>query len=341
MAQRTPKHHGRHATVRTGATAAIPDLLRSLGASPARVFAEAKVDPALFDDPERKIALTALGRLIHRCVARTGCQHFGLLMGQRASLQTLGLVGLMVRYSPDVGTALRSLANYVHLHNRGAVVTLAVTAETAMLSFGIRHPNVEAVDQIGDGAVALMVSMLRTLCGPDWHPVEVWFAHRRPGDVRPFRRFFQAPMRFDAEQNAVVFAADWLDRRLPAADAALQRLLQQQIDALEARHSDEFPDQVRSVLRTGLVTGHASAEQVAALFSMHSRTLSRRLASFGTTFKALADEGRFEIALQMLQDTSLDVGKIAHSLDYADSSAFTRAFRRWTGTTPTDWRAKH
>ena len=74
--------------------------------------------------------------------------------------------------------------------------------------------------------------------------------------------------------------------------------------------------------------------------SMHSRTLSRRLNDFDTGFQELVDEGRFEIARQLLANTALDVRQIAASLDYADASAFTRAFRRWSGTTPAVWRAQ-
>ena len=75
---------------------------------------------------------------------------------------------------------------------------------------------------------------------------------------------------------------------------------------------------------------------------MHTRTLSRRLEEFGTSFREIADEIRFEIAQQLLRQTSLDVGEIAASLGYARASAFTRAFRRWSGSTPTIWRAtKH
>jgi AraC-like DNA-binding protein len=74
---------------------------------------------------------------------------------------------------------------------------------------------------------------------------------------------------------------------------------------------------------------------------MHSRTLTRRLEAHGTSFKVLADQGRFEIALQMLRNTSLGVQEIAAVLDYADASAFTRAFRRWSATTPAVWRAQN
>jgi AraC-like DNA-binding protein len=186
----------------------------------------------------------------------------------------------------------------------------------------------------------MMFNIMRSLCGPDWKPIETMFAHRKPEDVRPFRQFFQAPLRFDAERNALVFSSAWLNRRLPAADPELRQLLQKQIDALDARLHDDFPEQVRSVLRSALLTGHAKADYVAALFSIHSRTLNRRLNAFGTTFRELVDECRFEITGRMLEDSAMDMNTIAALLDYADASAFTRAFRRWSGTTPVVWRAQ-
>jgi len=148
-------------------------------------------------------------------------------------------------------------------------------------------------------------------------------------------------MSFDAEQYAVVFSGEWLGRRLSSDDPMLRRLLQQQIDALEARHGDDFPGQVRSVLRTGLLTRHGSADQIAALFSIHSRTLHRRLKEFGTNFHQLVEECRFEIARQMLEDSTMSVSRIASALDYTDPSAFIRAFRRWAGSTPAQWRLGH
>jgi AraC-like DNA-binding protein len=340
MGQQSSGQPSGDATLRIGTISALPAILRSLGADPAEVLAEAGFALEQFEDPDNLVSLVARGRLIAHCVARTGCQHLGLLVGQRGGLHSLGLVGLLVKYSPDVQAALHSLVSYFHLHARGVMTTLVVDEDVAMLSYGIYAPDVLATDQIGDGAVAMLLNIMRTLCGPDWRPIEARFARRKPQDVRPFRRLCRAPLRFDAEQNALVFSADWLERRLPAADPELQRLLQKQIDALEVKHGDDFPAHVRSVLRATLMTDHASADQVAALFSMHSRTLSRRLHASGTSFQELVDEGRFEIARQLLANTALDVRQIAASLDYADASAFTRAFRRWSGTTPAVWRAQ-
>jgi AraC-like DNA-binding protein len=250
-------------------------------------------------------------------------------------------MGLLVKYSPDVGTALRSLVRYMHLHVRGATTSLDVNGGSAMLTYEIHEPGVEAVDQVCDGAVAVMHNIMRELCGPDWRPTEAWFAHRRPDDVGPFRRFFRVPLRFDAEEFGLLFSAGYLNRRLPEVDDELRRLLQRQIDLLEVRYRDDFPEQVRGMLHTALLTGHAKADQVAAFFGIHSRTLNRRLNAFGIGFQQLLDQSRFEIARQMLEDSAMEASQIGELLGYAAPGVFTRAFRRWSGNTPAQWRAAH
>jgi AraC-like DNA-binding protein len=337
MAPRNPAD----STVRMGTALAIPDVLRSLGANPEEVLAELGYDLKLFDDPERRIPVAARNRLVSHCATRTDCPHFGLLAGQQNGLHSFGLLGLLVKYSPDVGTALRSLVRYFRLHVSGATLGLVVEGDTALMTWEVHQSAAEAVDHIGDAAVATMQNILRALCDPDWRPTEAWFAHRKPADVGPFRRFFRVPLRFDAEQFALVFSTRHLNRRLPVNDDELRHLLQSQIDTLEARHGDDFPEQVRSVLRTALITGHARADQVAVLFGMHSRTLNRRLNDFGMGFQQLMDESRFEIARQMLEGSAMEISQIAELLDYAAPGVFTRAFRRWSGTTPAQWRAAH
>jgi AraC-like DNA-binding protein len=325
-------------TVRMGTSLAIPDLLRRLGADPKQVLAEAGYGLELFDDPENRVSLAVHNRIVEHCAVRTGCQHFGLLIGQQDGLQSFGLVGLLVKYSPDVGTAVRSFVRYLHLHVRGAAVELAVDGPTAMLTWQIHEPGIVAVDHVGDGAVAVLYNILRELCGPDCRPSEARFAHHMPADVGPFRRFFRVPLRFDAEQFALVFPASLLKHRLSVVDEELRRLLQAQIDLLETRHPGDFPEQVRSVLRTAITTGQSKAEQVAALFGMRSRTLNRRLDEFGLGFQQLVDETRFEFARQLLEGSAMEIGAISELLGYAAPGAFTRAFQRWSGTTPAEWR---
>lgn len=326
-------------TVRIGAALAIPAVLESLGADPARVLAGAGVDIALFDDADNLIGFAERSRLVRHCVTQTGCDHFGLLVGSHNGLDSLGLVGLLMRYAPDVRTALDNMGRYLHLHSRGGATSLTLDGSSAVLSFVIHLPRTVASDQICDGAVAFMLNLLRSLCGPDWAPTEVLFAHVRPANVAPFRRILGARLRFDAEQYAVVFRAQILGRKLAAHDPALYRLLQQQVDALVARQGVDLPAQVRTALHLALARGPIHAEQIAASLSMHSRTLNRRLGTFGTGFRQLLDDMRFEHARQLLESSSTDVREVGLQLGYADASTFTRAFRRWSGTTPARWRA--
>jgi AraC-like DNA-binding protein len=220
------------------------------------------------------------------------------------------------------------------------VPTLAVQGDSATVGYAIYQPGLEAADQAGDGAIAVAANILRELCGPDFTPSQVLLARREPGDIRPFRRFFRAPLRFQAEQNAVVFPSTWLNRRLPAEEPELRRMLQRQIEEREATHRLDFPEQVRRVLRSALLTGTAGEGKVAALFGMQTRTLHRRLRAFDTSFSELVDESRYAYACQMLRDGRMEAGKVAVALGYSEPSAFTRAFRRWSGTTPSAWRSR-
>jgi AraC-like DNA-binding protein len=320
---------------------AVPEILRKLGHDPAAVLREIGIDVGLFSDPDNLISYVDRGRLLGHCAARTGCPHFGLLIGEHGGLRGFGVVGLLAKHSASVGEALQRMVRFLHLHVRGANAALSVEGELATLRYEIHLPAVEAIDQLGDGAVATMFNILRSLCGPGFKPVEVRFAHRAPPDKRPYQRLFAVRPAFDAAEYSVVFHANWLKRTMPENDPELDRLLQGHVSALEARYGSSVVDQVRAALRTAIVAGHASEKEVAALFSLHSRTLNRRLVAEGTNFRALAGQCRYALARQLLETSDMEMAEIADTLGYAEASVFTRAFRRWSGTTPAHWRTRH
>lgn len=119
-----------------------------------------------------------------------------------------------------------------------------------MLCYAIYQGGVEGTDQIYDGAIAITFNIMRALCGPAWLPTEVLFSHRRPGDVGPYRRFFQAPLRFDREQTALAFPATWLDCPLPNVDPNRRYRIEQQIAVLEDMDSGDLTGQLRRILRS-------------------------------------------------------------------------------------------
>ena len=326
------------ATVRIGPICSVPDVLRNLGQDPAAVLGEVGLDLRLFDDPDNLISFEARARLLSHCAAKTGCQHFGLLIGERGGLQGFGLVGLLARYSADVRTALQRLGGFFHLHGSGSSITLSVVGSRATLRYDFLQPNNESMEQLGAGAVASMHKALQGLCGNDWGPIEIRLAHRAPPDLQPYRRYFRVAPIFDGAEYSIVFDASWLDRPMPEGDDELIRHLQRYILTLGPKYDGSLAAQVRSVLRAAIVAGQAGEEQIAALFSLHKRTLHRRLVAEGTQFRVIDGDCRFEIARQLLEGSALPITQIAETLGYAETAVFTRAFRRWSGTTPSLWR---
>jgi AraC-like DNA-binding protein len=327
-------------TVRVGALEGIPAVLRSFGCKPEHILASSGFNTTQFEDPDVRISYVAGSKLLARCVAATGCQHFGLLLGERSVPSHLGIAGYLLHTAPDVGSALRSLVKYLDLHDQGGVATLATTASRTLLGYAIHLPGVEAADQIYDLSIATACNIMRALCGAKWNPTEVLLMRRPPLDLTPYRRFFLAPLRFNADESAVVFQTRWLSHKLPSADPMLQHHLEMEADALHAHQDSDLIGDLHRLLRQCLTSRQCSAKDIARVFGMHERTLNRRLMAEGTSFRHELEQVRYTVSQQLLSGTTAILAEVAISIGYADASAFSRAFKRWSGVTPAQWRAQ-
>lgn len=325
-------------TVRIAPSASIPRVLEHLGFEPAATLAEMGFDIQLFENPENVIPYTSRNKLLEQCADKTGCRHFGHLVGRSTLPSSFGITGLLIQQSPDVATALRAFVRYLHLHVDGAMTYLEEGDESTFMGYSVTQPGNAATEQIAGGGVTAIFNMIKKLCGTTWGPTKVCFTHSKPENTRPFKQYFNAPLVFNAGQNGVSFSSAWLTKPVMGADPVLHLLLQNQIDLLESHHSNDFPEQVRRVIHSALLVHRANVDYVANLFSMRQRTLNRRLRDSGTCFRELLDESRLDIAQQLLRNSSLSVSDIAAMLDYCDSSTFARAFRRQSGQAPSDWR---
>jgi AraC-like DNA-binding protein len=324
--------------VRVAPMRAIVALLREAGHDPEKVFTAAGTDLNILRDPDNTIPFATRVHLLKVCAELTGCDHFGLLLGQRNSLSAFGMVGYYCMHSPTVKSALESLVRYMHLHVQGAGVSMERSGNSAYFGYQIYQPLSESTYQLEDAAVASAYNVIRELCGADWGATEIWFSHLMPKDVSPYHKFFQAQLRFNMEKSGIFFSARWLQRPVKAADPELRRLLYKQIDELEANYRESFVEQVRHTIQSALLARQCSAEYIAALFSLHSRTFHRRLKAEGATFQSLVDETRYHIARQMLANSEATPAHIADVLGYADVRSLNRAFKRWSGSTPAQWR---
>jgi len=337
--QKPAKAAIRPGVLRVAPMVAMPGLLRAAGVDPAELLAEFGLPVSHFEDPDNVIAFTTLGGILSRCVERTRCEHFGLLVGQQWGSSVLGPVGYLIQSAPDVHSGLAELASYLHVHDGGAVVTLDTDATTATLGYEIIVPGVESAGQILDAAMAIGFNILREMCGVSWRPLDVQLAHAGMGRVEPFRKFFGLAPTFDAERTAIVFAKSWLDTHLLGADPFLHRIMAERVVELKGLAGENIVDQVRRILRSAIWAHPLTRESVAQRIGINARTLNRRLAAEATSFREVRDTLRWEIACQLLENTRRPACEIAEAMGFADAASFNRAFRRRSGMAPGQWRA--
>ncbi|MER2269845.1 AraC family transcriptional regulator [Methylobacterium oxalidis] len=317
---------------------ALHTVLVELGADLDGLVAAAGLDPHLFDAGSKPVPYTAIGRLIALAADHTRCSHLGLLVGKRTTLASLGLLGALLRNCASVGDALRALEAHVCVRDRGAVVGLGVHDGIVVLSYAPHEPEAEGTVLHLERAIATLTNILRGLCGPDWAPLEVLLPRSAPRDTAPYTGFFRAPVRFDQEATALMFPAALLEQPIAGADPALRQGAEYRIGRLEAAQPSTLTDKLRDYLQTAVTRQRCNAERVARLKLLNRRTMSRRLRAEGTSFRQLANAARFRVAKQLLADTGMDLAQISDCLDFSEPAAFTHAFRRWSGTTPSAWR---
>ncbi len=332
-----PRIDGR--VVRAAAGIALLALLRERGIDGHAIVANVGLPADALSDPDDLIPLTALGRLLVRSGEAAGIADIGLAVGSRMTFDALGLVGYMLANAQSVGAGLRALARYLHVNNNAAIPFL--NREEGLAAFGYEPfaPEYPGSDHVMFGAIAIVANSLRALCGPTLRLRGVEFAYGAPANARNFSRFFGCTVSFDATRNAVLFDATWLDWPIAQADPTLRSLIERQLRArMPPGNPPTAADAIRRVMRTMLLAGSASEEDLARAFAMSRRTLARRLQDAGTSFQRELDLARSEAARVLLASSAATIGDIAAKLGYASTASFTRAFGRWEGTSPGRWR---
>jgi AraC-like DNA-binding protein len=328
-------------TFRVGPLVNLASVLLSLGCEPGPIFSEAGFDPEEFQDPDHRIAFVSCSRLLTRCVEATGCDHLGLLVGQRAGPSHLGVAGFLLRAASSVEQALQALVENLDLHDQGGTATLDIGPEFTSLGYTIQMPGVSATDQIYDLAATVMYRIMQTLCGADWVAATVKLERRQPDDMTLYRRFFRSDLYFNTTEFSITFNFQSLKQKPPAAQMLLYKHLEQEVKELRGLRHHELIEELPAALSRGLLTEQFAAHHIADGFGINVRTLHRRLRAAGTSFRQELDQTRKSVSEQLLASTSLPVWDVAKALGYSDSSGFIRAFQRWYGVSPSVWRKKN
>lgn len=304
--------------------------------------------PALLAlDPEALVMpVTAWRALLQEAAARLDLPTLGLRLGASMQISQLGLLGYALQSCATLGDALAHLQQYERLVNDINRLhwenETGVAGDQVVLAWGTERGRPGPL--VDECAVATLCAASRQISGqPDLNPTAVDFINPLPGDIQPYLDFFGCPVRFGQSRTRVCFPAGWLDVPLLKPDPVLADLLATQVDNLLDRLPAEadIVQQTRRALARRLRQQSASLEGVAADLCLSPRTLHRRLEVAGMNFRTLWEDTRRHLAEEYLRDPRLSLSDVATLLGFSEQSAFTRAFRRWHGTGPKAWRARH
>lgn len=318
-------------------TAALLRAVAAQGIDGPALARAAGIDAAALDDPGARVPRAALTRLWRLAVEATGDPAFGLTASRFVTQTTFHALGYAVLASATLKEAFERIVRYRRLI--GDVVDLRLEEAGDRYRFVIdvsKPPGVP--DEAVDAFAWTCVRQARLIAGrPDLDPLAVRL--RRPAPPAPdvFTRAFRVPVHFAAAENALEYARADCDARVPSANAELAR----QNDAVAVAYLTRLDrtraaNRVQQALLEALPNGTPSKRAIARALGMSERSLQRQLAAEGTSFSDLLADARTSLARSYLEEGRLSVTEIAFMLGFADTSTFSRAFKRWTGKAPRD-----
>lgn len=327
------------ATALTSWARAIRKALDAAGVDSARLFAEAGLDPAALEDSNARYPVAATTRLWELAVAATGDEGFGLVVARHVNQTTFHALGYSLAASSTLKEAFERLLRYFRIVTDAADLRVEVSDEEFAVVIRADPARTAIAPQAVDAFALLLLRLCRGLYRRDVAPRSVSLCRAPPRDAAAFERAFRAPLRFGADDNRLVFARTLFEQRLEGANPELARHNDEIVLRYLARHDrDNLVARVRAVLTEQLPSGEPSEAAVAAAVHLSSRSLQRKLAEEGSSYTKLLTQTRRELAHSYLRGGRHSVSEIAYLLGFADTSSFTRAFKRWEGTSPSAYR---
>jgi AraC-like DNA-binding protein len=333
---------GRVWTVQARSVEKIINSAARHGVSAQSLCGSVKLDPAIVGDPDERIPFAQLVALYEQAARLTGDDAFGLHLGESIDPKVFDALGYVAMNSPTLGGAIERVARYHSIWTDGATVHLEAAGTNAKIIYRYSDLTMKHCRQDTEMTFAAFTSLSRLITKPDWSPMEVKFKHAAPADTSEHSRIFRAPVSFGNPNNEFILDSAALALPVVRADPGLCAVLDRHAEELLARYprEDTLTDRVRIRIKEELNGGDASLDRVAEQLGMSGRTLQRKLKDHGTSHQELLDQMRKDLAMRYLEEPDMAICEVAYLLGFSESSALHRAFKRWTGTTPSDYRRR-
>jgi AraC-like DNA-binding protein len=335
----------REATLATSLVIDFLGFLERQGHPLTDVCRTAGIDPDIVRQPNSRVPAAFMERLWPLAVQLTGDPDVGLHSAESYNPGALSIVGYVVLSCRTAGEALDRLTRYAPLLNEGLRVEIDERAGRTTCRFSaveeldsfLRRDARQVMETLAAGIV---VTLTRLATGP-LKPIEVTFRHRAPASIDEHLRILGPAVRFEQPQDAVVYLGTTLETPFISADPTLLDVFEgdarRRLQALAARGG--VSGRVLTFLGTRVKGAVPPLSEVAADLAMSERSIQRSLSEEQTSYRQLVDEVRKSLAIEHLSRPGTSATDVAFLLGFSEPSAFTRAFRRWTGTAPTEFRS--
>jgi AraC-like DNA-binding protein len=321
---------------------AIVQALELTGLVGEDLFAKLGMDHALLNDPDARIPQDQMTGLWGLAVELSDDPAIGLNMARVIRPAHFNVVGFALLSSTNLREGVARLVRYQRIIGEASDISLSPSPDSYTMELHIHGDSVPAPRQSHDAALAYILAFFRWMTGEHIVPLQVSFAYSQPADTGPYERLFQCPLSFGASHYSMSFAREVMDAKLASGNATLAQMHDQFAgDYLARFEHTRVTHQARQVLCRLLPQGEPKRQAVASALSMSTRTLQRRLQEENTSFQHLLDETRRELAMQLLRQRRLTLLEVAYLLGFADPSNFFRAFKRWFGMPPGQYREQY
>lgn len=309
------------------------EYLEKQGLDPAQVLGTPRPDQS-----QHFIPMSDWQVWLRRVDALENRPALALRIAEGISARHFGVVGYAALACGTLAEAMQRLERYHTSVYDANPATIAATDEGVVIEWGVERGRPGALAD--ETAIASVVQLARDMTGRYWPVKSVSFVNPAPESTQPYEDFFGGQVVFGSPMTRLVFAHEYLALPLRKSDPALLSLLDQQAEALlqQVAAVPAIVDAWRKTLVPLIREGKTSLAALAQAHHTSPRSLQRRLSEQGTSFQQLLDNTRQHLAEGHLRDAKLDLAEIALLLGYSEQSAFTRAFRSWTGLAPAQWR---
>lgn len=315
-------------------------FLRSIGAPVERMIAAVRLPLRAFGEPETLLPLLNAWQLLDEAARQEDIATLGFDVGSRTPVESLGAFGLLIRQSVTLRQALDTAEQLVSTLSSGCRIRLEPQGHRVWIHHQILLPGAPGSLQATCYALTLIENLVRLAAGAAWHPSAVQLAIPPDPEVNALELFAGAALRFRQPTSAIAVPAALLSRPLPA----LRQPREVRSDAIAwlqaSAPARDLAGSVRQCLKVQLADGFPDIGLTAEAAGLSVRTLQRRLFAQGFEYSALLEQVRFERAVELLRGTDAKIVDIAHELGYQEAASFTRAFRRWTGLSPQEFRLR-